>query len=157
MKLRLSTLAVLAIALVSCGGDSEGTWTDAQGQAVPNGRALVNGEYPLTLDMKKGPGHCDWTDVLLLDVVWPLGAVVTRYTDQVRQYVWDPDNSHGFALDGTPERDAVPPDDAADTAYRFNEKALWIAPSDVDRYVYLRQSDGSFQRWPRSPEPLVCS
>jgi hypothetical protein len=157
VRLRFGTLAALGIALASCGGGSADHWTDAQGRSVPNGRTLVDGEYPLTLDMKKGSGHCDLTDVLLLDVVWPLGTVVTRYTDHVRQYVWDPDNSHGFALEGTPERDATPPEDAVDTAYRFGEQALWIAPSDAERHVYVRQSDGSYQRWPRSQVPLVCS
>jgi hypothetical protein len=83
--------------------------------------------------------------------------VTTRDTDQVRQYVWDADSSHRFTLAGRPVVDATPPSDAADTGYRSDGIALWAAPSDADVSLYLRQPDGTFQRWPRSPQPLVCS
>ena len=124
---------------------------------MPNGRTRIDGEYPLTLDIKSGPEHCGWTDVVLLDVVWPPGTTVTRYTAQVRQYVWDPDNSHEFVLSGRPERDARPPEDVVDTGYRNSGQSLWIATSDAESFVYLEQPDGTYQRWPRSPTPLVCS
>jgi hypothetical protein len=160
----LAIVAVLAGALAACGDDLRaagvgegGRWTDEHGERVPNGRTRVDGAYPLSIDLRSGPDHCGWNDVLLLDVVWPLGDVVTRHTDQVRQYVWDADSSHRFALAGRPDADATPPSDAADTGYRFDGISLWIAPSDADASVYLRQPDGTFQQWPRSPQPLVCS
>ena len=124
---------------------------------MPNGRTRVDGQFPLTIDLEAGPAHCDWTDVRFLDLVWPLGSVVTGYSDGVRQYVWDPGGSHGFALNGTPERDAVPPEDVVDTGYRHDEVELWIAASNAERYVYLRQSDGSFERWPRSDRLNGCA
>jgi hypothetical protein len=153
----MSAAAVLCITLAACSGDSDDRWRGPDGQRVPNGRTRVDGEFPLTIDVKSGPEHCDWTDVRFLDVVWPLGEVVTGYSAAVRQYVWDPGGAHGFDLRGTPERDAVPPADAVDTGFRRDAVELWIADSDADRYVYLRQSDGSFERWPRSEQLNGCT
>jgi hypothetical protein len=146
--------------LAACACESTGSnsrWHGPTGQPVPNGRLQVDGEYPLTVDLQSGPAHCDSQDVQLLDLVWPLGQVVTRYTDAVRQYVWDPDWVHHFDLLGTPLRDATPPSDAHKTGYSRGRVRLWVADTDADRYVYLQQSDGTFQRWPRATRPIVCS
>jgi hypothetical protein len=145
--------------LAACAGStaSNSRWHGPIGQPVPNGRVLVDGEYPLTIDLQPGPAHCDLQDVQMLDLVWPLGQVVTRYTDAVRQYVWDPESVHHFDLLGTPLRDAMPPFGAHKTGCSRGSVRLWVADTDADRYVYLQQSDGTFQRWPRATRPIVCS
>jgi hypothetical protein len=137
-------------------GDSN-LWTDPAGNPVPNGRNRVNGEFPLTLSVQPGAAHCDWQSVLFLDLVWPLGSVVTSYTADVRQYVWDPDATHAFDLQATPARGATPPPDAQDTGYQYHGIQLWIANSDADKQIYLRQPDGSFERWPRATTPILCA
>jgi hypothetical protein len=143
--------------LAACAGESMGAnsrWHDPTSAERPTAsRRRISAHDRL----ETGPAHCNWQDVQMLDLVWPLGQVVTRYTDAVRQYVWDPDSVHHFDLLGTPLRDATPPSDARKTGYSRGKIGLWVADTDADRYVYLQQSDGTFQRWPRATRPIVCS
>jgi hypothetical protein len=88
---------------------------------------------------------------------FPLGTVVTRYTDSVRQYVWDPGSAHQFNLETTPLRGASPPPDAKDTGYHKDDVRLWVADSDSMTAVYLQHPDGTFDRWPRAMRPILCS
>jgi len=161
-------IAVGAALVISCssGGASTATnasqppidhWVGPDGQSVPNGRTLVGSEYPLTIDLKAGPDHCGLQSVQFLDVVFPLGGVVMRYTSDVRQYVWDPDNTQQFRLEATAVRRVALPPDAKDTGYRYGALRLWTADSDSAQQIYLEQPDGSFDRWPRSITPILCS
>ena len=150
---------MVILAVCACSAQ-DARWVDTKGNRVPDGQVNVGGEFPLTIGLRSGPSHCDWQNVQFLDVVWPIGEVVTGHSDAIRQairqYVWDPAAAHGFDLAGTLQRDAAPPADATDTGYRHGRVELWFADSDADRYAYLRQSDGSFERWPRSSRLNWC-
>ena len=149
-------MAVFLAASACSGRDAR--FVDANGTRVPNGRVEVDGAVPLTVDLSPGPSHCDWESVQFLSVLWPLGGVVTGYySDAIRQYVWDPTGSHGFDLAGLPQRDATPPPDAAFTGYRHGRVELWFADSDANSFAYMRQADGSFERWPRSMRLNGCA
>jgi hypothetical protein len=86
MRILLVVWLLAACAAASTGSNNR--WNGPTGRPVPNGRLQVDGEYPLTIDVKPGPAHCNWQDVQLLDVVWPLGQVVTRSTAPLTGQRW---------------------------------------------------------------------
>ena len=146
---RLLLITLGALLLVACTDGHASTttgdhWMGPDGRQAPNGRTLVNGEFPLTIDLKAGADHCGWHNVQFLDVVFPVGAVVTRYTQE-------------FRLRATPARMASPPPDARDSGYSRDGLKLWIADSDSAVEVYIQHADGSFDRWPRAVAPILCS
>jgi hypothetical protein len=58
-----------------------GGWLDADGEAVTDGLIRGEGPSPMTLNVTYGPDHCDWDEIVMLDLSWPLGTEVTVYTE----------------------------------------------------------------------------
>jgi len=52
------------------------------------------------------------------------------------------------------------PDDAEPTGMRRGDHQLWVAPSDADDAVYVvtgvPTAAGTWERWPRADEPILC-
>lgn len=133
-------------------------WIGPAGEPVPNGRLRVNHrEFPLTINLMKGSAHCDLQDTVFLQLAWPVGSVASGPGDAFREYLWSPRDRPDLHLIGTWRRHAVPPTDARYTGYHYQDLRLWVADSDADRYVYVQQGDGSFDRWPRAAEPVTCA
>lgn len=132
----------------------EGTWTDADGNPVPDGDDPTD-DFALTLHTLEGPDHCGWTSSTFLHVAWPLGS--TSAAGDFRQYVRDP---QGVLSDHLRSSDSVElPADAAPTGFRRGSWELW-AGSDADDALYAVNGDpeagGTWERFARAPQPILC-
>ena len=107
------------------------------------------------MEAAAGPEHCGWQSATLLTIAWPPGTNAST-SSQARQYIRDPmDAMQSQYLKGSWARNPPLPLDASDTEYRYGLLKLLLAPSDVDRYVYVVAPKDS-ERWPRSDPMSVC-
>lgn len=158
MRLRVVAVivgAVLAFTVAGC-GRSDPRWTGPDGRRVPDGR-VRDGVLLHSVSMAAGPEHCGWQRMQFLTVSWPLGSTTTGFDESLRLYVWDPDGTDQFGLQGTRAVVTELPSDARDTGYHRRGVRLWFATSDADRYAYLQQRDGTFQRWPKAAQLVGCA
>ncbi len=136
----------------------EGPWTDEQGNPLADGTDRGN-DYALTIHTLEGADHCGLTSVTFLHLAWPLGTTTTD-SGETRQYVRDPHEVLAGLMSAPFESGTRLPDDAAATGYHRGDWELWVAPSDVDEAVYVVNGDpdagGTWERWPRSTEPIGC-
>jgi len=136
----------------------EGPWTDEQGNPLADGTDRGN-DYALTIHTLEGADHCGWTSVTFLHIAWPLGTTTTD-SGETRQYVRDPHEVLAGLMSAPLESETRLPDDAAATGYHRGDWELWVAPSDADEAVYVVNGDpdagGTWERWPRSTEPIGC-
>jgi hypothetical protein len=107
--------------------------------------------------MYRGPGHCEWDEMIFLNVGWPLGTSVdaSGSADTPRQFVRDPSGTGPFGLAGSFEAAAALPPDATYSGYHTGDAQLWFAASDPDS-AYL--TDGTTtERWPRAGRRVGCA
>jgi hypothetical protein len=184
MTPRLATLAVLVV-LAACQSDPDpgasaapdtsipsiddfddgygltseltGRWLDADGEAVADGLIRGEGPSPMTLNVTYGPDHCDWDEIVMLDLSWPLGTEVTVYTEDVRQYARDADGTFGDRLRTTFAADVEAPEDVTDTGYHRQGNRLLVGPTSAAGAVYVARPDGTVERWPRVVPPAICA
>lgn len=130
------------------------SWTDAEGRELPDG--VGEPDPDLVINTIQGPEHCGWEKAVLMHLSVPVGSV-SKSSDEVRQYVRDPDGVLGrpelmTAFDAT----ATLPDDAEPTGIRNGSVELWVAPSSLEQEVYMGR-DGMFEAWPRATELIACA
>lgn len=139
--------------------DLSGRWFDRDGTPLRDG--LVRGEdgpSPLTLQVSFGPDHCDWQDIVLLDVAWPLGSEVTTFTDDgVRQYARDVDGVLGERLRTTFASGMELPAHTADTGYHRQGNRLLVSEADAEEAVFVVRDNGTVERWPRVTPHALCA
>jgi hypothetical protein len=133
--------------------DLVGTWQDASGRPLPDGTR--GPDFPLVVHTIRGSGHCDWQDVIFLDLSWPVGTVHSRHvTDAVRQYVRDPDGKLSTHVLDPYDGSVSLPSKAAPTGItRFGNK-LFIDP---DGAAYVQRPSGMIERWGRSFSLIACA
>ncbi|MDP8955914.1 MAG: hypothetical protein M3N24_03015 [Actinomycetota bacterium] len=149
-------LSVVLLVLLNRRSDFAGQWYDRNDRPVPNGD---EGEG-LVLDVDTGDGHCDWENVVFMDLAWPVGSVIRGGPNRpnVRQYIRNPGPGH-VPQQGLPETyvaDASLPTDAFDTGFHRGGWHLWISPSQADRYIYVVSEDRT-ERWTRSRGYTICA
>jgi len=130
-----------------------GQWRDADGRSLPDG----DGEDGISMSSMPGAEHCGWESVTFVEVAWPPGSVEPPDGD-VRQFVGDPDGIlDGLDnLSGSYEDPANAPPDVVATGVHTDDVELWIAGSDPDA-IFLRNSSGTYQRWPRADPKVLCA
>jgi hypothetical protein len=160
MKLnRLAAVGVALVLLSGC-GPAPSRRTVADYFSPPqrpgptwekNGRPVDHNE----LNSVAGPEHCDWQNVVMLRVGWPLGTV-SRHADQTRQFIRDPEGAiEDFeGLDGTVEIGVELPSDARYTGYHIDDLQLWLSTAEPDA-AYLRVGE-NVERWPRAEPQVAC-
>jgi hypothetical protein len=133
----------------------EEVWFDAQGKPLPDASEPDEG---LVLNVTSGHEHCNTQSVMLLELAWPLGSLAQTplREDQYRHYVRDPQG----VLDPALLRGSFDPNvklsiAARATGYHSYSAALWIDPTDVDRFVYLVRGNVA-ERWPRARHPICA-
>lgn len=111
-----------------------------------------------TINLIRGPGHCDWEAALMMHVGWPPGTEAVGDMPW-RQYLRDPKGvlPDNVELRSTLETDAVLPDNASYTGLHTDTAELWLGPDEGDAAVYLAFEDGAVERWPRPDEPVACA
>ena len=122
---------------------------------MPDGR-VVNGSISFAMVLNRvcdGGSGSPW----VLEIAWPPGTMVRTRSDPsvVRQYLSPPTDAGSPALLGEPAKNTQPPSDVAFTGYRHGRKELWVAPSDDETYVYIKQGN-AFERWARSAALFAC-
>jgi hypothetical protein len=133
--------------------DLIGSWQDASGQVLPDGTR--GPDFPLVVQTIRGSDHCDWQDVIFLDLSWPPGTVHSGpVTEQIRQYVRDPAGRlAGQVLD--PYQDGVVlPTNVISTGFTRLGNQLFLDPNGA---AYLRRPSGTVERWGRSFRLLACA
>ncbi|MFE6889573.1 hypothetical protein [Streptomyces sp. NPDC057694] len=116
-------------------------WQDTRGRAVSTAKVVS----------WMGAEHCDWqsAEFVTLD-----GGDDGR--PRGRQYLRDPEGklTDIDGLSSTYAKDVELPADAVDTGYRQDGRELWLAR---DRsHAYVRDADGTVERWPGRKEPVGC-
>ncbi len=145
--------AVLAY-FVSRASSVAGQWYDRNGRPLPDGSERSE---QLVLDVYTGHSHCDWQNVVFMELGWPPGSVVSNRSN-FRQYIRNPGPGR-VPQEGLPEtyvRDAKLPNDAFDTGFHRGDWHLWVSPSHADKYIYLVNGDRA-ERWTRSRHPTRCA
>lgn len=105
--------------------------------------------------MYRGPEHCDWEQVVFLNLGWPLGeSARSDPPAQVRQFARDPAGRLGPALTGEFRSRVALPADATDTGYYTGGVHLWLAASDPTG-AYLTDGE-SVERWARTTHSVAC-
>jgi hypothetical protein len=131
----------------------EGTWLDADGNAVPDGSP---GEGGTTLAVFPGPEHCGWQSTTFMHLAWPVGSVSVRFQHE-RQYIRDPDGIMTNELVVAFDPDSNLPDDAVDTGYHRGPWHLWISDRESQGAVYVVNTEtGVVERWGKTIEPVLC-
>ena len=113
---------------------------------------------PVRLDVimtRQGADACGGERVADILMGWPLGESHARHRPS-RIFVRDPngvvaDRQTSAAVDA----DAELPEDAVDTGYRQDGRALWMRPDDGS-FVYLVSGD-RVEAWPHDPIPSGCA
>ncbi|MFJ4713315.1 hypothetical protein [Streptomyces sp. NPDC088785] len=116
-------------------------WEDAHGRAVSTAKVVS----------WRGAEHCDWQDVefVTLDRGDDGRRRGRQYLRDARGVLADLDG-----LSSTYAEDVPLPSDAVDTGYRDAGRELWLAP-DRSR-AYVRDADGTVERWPGTKEQVAC-
>ncbi|EKX62384.1 hypothetical protein Sipo8835_21080 [Streptomyces ipomoeae] len=121
--------------------DSRGheIWTDGNGRRVPT----------TTVSTHVGPEHCDWQQAHFL-------STGGDADDDGRLYGRDPegvlpDGMLTSAYDG----DVRMPEQARDTGYRYENRALWLVEGDPSK-AYVRTPDG-VEMWPEVAKGHGCA
>jgi hypothetical protein len=161
MTVKPAAVRALVAVVVVLGGVAlaDSTYTPARPFDHPlawPGQPWFNGENPLppsVIVAAAGPAQCRMQSVTLLTIGWPLGTHA-QFATEARQYVRDPRNIVG--LRSRLDLHSKLPSDARSTGLRDGEAELYIAPSDVDRAVYIVYGN-TVERWPRSDPMTVCS
>lgn len=98
---------------------------------------------------------CGWTQVVLLQLGWPLGSDHRDTT--VRQYVRDPgaEMPSRWNLLDSYEADVQLPNTARRTGYSTEGIQLWLDPATSERHVYAGFAD-RVERWPRADPIVAC-
>ncbi len=150
----LAGLIVLAFA--TRGPGLEGEWHDRHGRPLPDSSESGEG---LVLDVYSGDAHCDWQNVIFMEIAWPPGSVITggRNRPNLRQYIRNPGPGRApqEGLPATYVEDAALPQDAFDTGFHRGGWRLWVSPSQADRYIYVVDGD-RVERWTRSERRIGC-
>lgn len=127
-----------------------GTWYDAEG--IP----LAEGE-PVVMRVSRGSGYCDWGDVLLLYLSWPLGTPYPGPGDaESIQFVrsqGDDFRPSNFATSF--DADAILPTDAYDTGFHRRGWHLWVVDEEIHRSVWMVHGSVT-ERWPASKFDIAC-
>jgi hypothetical protein len=129
--------------------DLVGTWQDASGHPLPDGTR--GPDFPLVVHTIRGSGHCDWQDVIFLNLTWPIGTVHSGpVAGEVRQYVRDPNGKLASqVLDRYDGSGSLP----STAVTRFDNK-LFIDP---DGAAYIQRPSGTVERWGRSFSLIACA
>jgi hypothetical protein len=133
--------------------DLVGTWQNASGKPLPDG--TKGPDFRLVVHTVRGSEHCDWRDVIFLDLAWPPGTVNSGpLTDAVRQYVRDPGGKlTGQVLDPYAGSTALPAAAVPTGFHRFGN-TLFVDPNGA---AYVRRPSGVVERWGRAYRVLACS
>jgi hypothetical protein len=133
--------------------DLVGTWQDASGRRLPDGTR--GPDFPLIVHTIRGSAHCDWQDVIFLDLAWPLGTTHSgAVTEEIRQYVRDPAGKFAtHVLDPYDGSVSLPPKAVPTGFTRFGNK-LFIDP---DGAAYVQRPSGTVERWGRSFSLIACA
>jgi hypothetical protein len=133
--------------------DLVGTWQDASGKALPDGTR--GPDFPLVVHTIRGHEHCNWQDVIFLQLAWPPYTVHSGpITDQIRQYVRDPAGKLASHVLDSYDGDVSLPSNAVATGFtRFGNK-LFVDPGGA---AYVQRPSGTVERWGRSFFMIVCA
>lgn len=134
-----------------------GRWLDADGQPVADGLRRDGAPSTMGLNVTYGPDHCDWDEIVMLDLSWPVGTEVTLYTEDVRQYARDVDGILDDRLRTSFAPDVEAPEDVTDTGYHRQDNRLLVGRSSAADAVYVVRPDGTVERWPRVVPPAICA
>lgn len=115
-------------------------WTDETGARVPTSQVQ---SYP-------GPEHCDWQDITFLQ----LGD-----HREGQQYLRDADGALARSTRTTYAEQVQLPEDATDSGWRRDGRALWLVPDRSAAYlVDLDEVEGPkiAERWPGAEDAIGC-
>lgn len=135
MVLRRTVLILVAVIAVSACGATHGPWTDPSGNIASSGIIV---EY-------EGFNRCGTQDVVFIEYAG-------------RTYADDPTGALGplSAESGeslTFKDQAQLPSDAVASGYRHTFREVWVAESDLEKYLYVVFDDERVERWPRAEVP----
>jgi hypothetical protein len=133
--------------------DLVGSWQDSAGHKLPDG--TDGPEFPLVVHTIRGSEHCNWQDVIFLDLTWPPGTVHSGpVDDEIRQYIRDPNGKlASHVLDPYDPRVSLPPT-AAPTGFTRLGNKLFVEP---DGAAYIQRPSGAVERWGRAFDVLACA
>jgi hypothetical protein len=95
-----------------------------------------------------GPTHCDWQSMRILHL--------THEGQLVAQYVRDPEGVMPPSVLLETYADGVEvPADASPSGYRHGDQELWFSESDTALYVV--DSSGAAERWPKTARVIGCA
>jgi hypothetical protein len=130
--------------------DLIGTWFDAQGRPLPDGRNASNGI--LVIQAGSGSTSCSTDDVtVFMELAWPAG----RRLDWNKSYV--PGDTHRYvrettgslmATDGQSDLYTVLPAAAKDSGIQKDGNAIFTITSKPQA-IWIRRGDGNVERWAR--------
>ena len=112
--------------------DDTTLWLDADGERVPADRIFS----------RPGPGHCEWQTAIFLHFDGKL-------------YLRDPEGVLADQTVGPFRTVAALPADAVDTDLHTPDWRLFTVPDD--RFVYVRTTDGTIERWSRANDEIGCA
>lgn len=132
-----------------------GPWYDVDGRPLPS-------EEPFVLRVWQGSAHCDWQDVLVLELAWPIGSEIKRPTptdDRYHAFVRLPkendERESGFRPTTTFDPTATLPDNAYYAGYQREGWRLWVSDERIDQAVWLVRKN-RVERWPAVDYPPLC-
>ncbi|GHH85639.1 hypothetical protein [Streptomyces capitiformicae] len=124
------------------------SYTEAEGYEIWTDRADRR-VATTTVSSSEGAAHCDWETAHFLS--WRGDA-----EEEARRYARDPegvlpDGMLTSAYDG----DVRMPEEARDTGYRYEDRALWLVADDPSK-AYVRTPDG-VEVWPEVAKGHGCA
>jgi hypothetical protein len=127
-----------------------GIWYDTEGMPLPRGE-------PLVMSVSRGPGHCDWEDVLFLRLSWPLGTPFPGpiESESIQFARWQGDEFPPSHFATSFDANTTLPADAHDTGYHRSGWHLWVVDKEIHRSVWLVHGSVT-ERWPAPKDELAC-
>jgi hypothetical protein len=105
------------------------------------------------LIVARGAEHCDWTDVVFLQLARSPGDLLTP--TNARQYIRDADGTLPAEYSAGLDLDAELPSDAERTGF-VNEAGMELFVSQDGSAVYLVDESGATEAWPRADPATGC-
>lgn len=138
--------------------DLLGRWTDATGQALPDGTAASHGI--LVIETSYGSTTCtERNGTVFLRLTWPVGTEVDLFNGEDRStnmldFVRDTTGSR-LETDGPSDLDVTLPKSARPTGFRRAGNTLHVDPKK--KLVYVTRAGGTTERWARLKRGQGCA
>lgn len=116
-----------------------GVWTDVNGGRVPTD----------TIVSYQGAEHCDWQDITFV--------MLGRPADGGIQFVSDAGGEFDTMLRSTYAASAKLPEDATDTGFRRDGRALWLTAEKDAAYLVNVADPTDVERWPAARQAILCA